>query len=438
VSGRDVGRGPARGTPAPPGRPFLGARPDTSRRQAAPDAAWSRTQLDPEDLPARDGPGEGGRLAHRTSYAIAALTVLLAALVVLEFATGEASPVDGPIALLILAIGVLAVVNRRAVARREEERATELTDTARLIRSLSRAVSPDSVVEAIADELGAATEADHVVIVRRRPRAWALDATLVSVGADGTPSTTTLPSTDLAAPGPGGEPSVRRLESRVADAFGLANTIASPLIVESGIVGAIVLSRRTGQPWGDAARRRLAVSAAEASAALERAYTLSEAEARAATDPLTGLPNRRRFDDHVRSLDGRRRANDRVGVLMIDLDHFKRLNDEHGHPAGDRVLAAAARAIATTVRDVDLPARVGGEEFAVIVRDPSGAAEVAERVRAAIAAVDLRADGLPQVTASVGVAVATDAREPIREVIARADRALLRAKQDGRDRVVAD
>ena len=290
-------------------------------------------------------------------------------------------------------IGTLALVNRRAVARREEDRAAELADTARLIRNLSRAVSPDSVVEAIADELGAATEADHVVIVRRRPRAWALDATLVSVGAGGVPSTTTLPSTDLAAPGPGGEPSVRRLESRVADAFGLANTIASPLVVESGIVGAIVLSRRTGHAWGDAARRRLAMSASEASAALERAYTLSEAEARASTDPLTGLPNRRRFDDHVRSLDGRRRANDRVGVLMIDLDHFKRLNDAHGHPAGDRVLAAAARAIATSVRDVDLPARVGGEEFAVVLRDPSGAMEVAERVRAAIAAVDLGADG---------------------------------------------
>ena len=437
MSDRDAGRDTVRGTPAPASRPFLGARPDVSRRQAGRDAAWHRTHIDPDELPSRDDMDRDGRLARRTAYAIAALATLLAVLVVVEFATGDASPVDGPIALLILAIGALALVNRRAVAVRETERAAELADTARLIRNLSRAVSPDSVVAAIADELVAATEADHVVIVRRRPRAWALDATLVSVGADTAPSTSTLPSTDLAAPGPGGEPSVRRLESRVADAFGLANTIAAPLVVESGIVGAIVLSRRTGHPWGDAARRRLAVSAAEASAALERAYTLSEAEARAATDPLTGLPNRRRFDDHVRSLDGRRRANDRVGVLMIDLDHFKRLNDEHGHPAGDRVLAAAARAIATTVRDVDLPARVGGEEFAVIVRDPSGAAEVAERVRAAIAAVDLRADGLPQVTASVGVAVARDAAEPIRDVIARADHALLRAKHDGRDRVVA-
>ena len=84
----------------------------------------------------------------------------------------------------------------------------------------------------------------------------------------------------------------------------------------------------------------------------------------------------------------------------------------------------------------DLPARVGGEEFAVVLRDPGVAAEVAERVRAAIAAIDRRPDGLPLVTASVGVAVAVDAKEPIREVIARADRALLLGKQQGRDRVV--
>ena len=426
----------AGGPPAPAGRPYRGARPDDARRPVRVGRAPRREQDASDPLTGGGGARAEGRLARRTAYAIATLAIVLAVIVIIEFATGEASPVDGPIALLIIVIGVLALVNRRAVAQREQQRSDELADTARLIRTLSRAVSPGAVVEAIADDLGAATDADHVVIVRRRPHAWALDATLVSVGTDAAPSTTTLPSTDLAAPGLRGEPSVHRLESRVADAFGLANTIAAPLVVESGVVGAIVLSRRTGQAWGDGARRRLALSAAEASAGLERAYALSEAEERATTDPLTGLPNRRRFDDHVRSLDGRRRANDRVGVLMIDLDHFKRINAELGHPAGDRILAGAARAIASTVRDVDLPARVGGEEFAVVLRDPGVAAEVAERVRAAIAAIDRRPDGLPLVTASVGVAVAVDAKEPIREVIARADRALLLGKQQGRDRVV--
>ncbi|MEI8333464.1 MAG: GGDEF domain-containing protein [Chloroflexota bacterium] len=230
---------------------------------------------------------------------------------------------------------------------------------------------------------------------------------------------------------------MRRLESRVADAFGLSHTIAVPLAVDAGLVGAIVLSRRTAVPWSDAARRRLALSAAEASAALERVYSLSDAEARAATDALTGLPNRRRFDEHVASSGRRRRAGDRTGVLMIDLDFFKRLNDTCGHLAGDRVLVAVGRAIAASVRDVDLPARVGGEEFAVILRDPlpERAVEVAERVRAAIAAIDLSAEGIPAITASVGVAVSDDPDVSIHAVVEQADAALLRAKRDGRDRV---
>jgi diguanylate cyclase (GGDEF)-like protein len=374
--------------------------------------------------------------ARRLTIGIAALSAILALLVGAEFVAGEASPADVLIVAALVAMTVLTLVTIRLVGARDRQRAAELEDTARLIRSLSRAVSPDAVVEAIAGEVGFATDADHVVIVRRRPRAWALDATLVSVGGEVAPSTTTLPSTDLVPAGRPEEASIRRLEAHVADAFGLRHTIAAPLVVESGLVGAIVLSRRTGQPWGDVARRRLGVSAAEASAALERAYTLSDAEARAQTDPLTGLPNRRRFDQAARDLAGRRRAGDRVGLLMIDLDHFKRLNDELGHPAGDRVLVAVARAIAGSVRDVDLPARVGGEEFAVILRDPSGAAEVAERLRGAIAAIDLSSHGIPGVTASVGVAIAVDPEEQVASLVRRADDALLRAKREGRDRVV--
>ncbi|MCU0504151.1 MAG: GGDEF domain-containing protein [Chloroflexi bacterium] len=375
--------------------------------------------------------------ARRLTIGIGVLSGALALLVAAEFVAGEASPADILIVIALAAMAGLTLVTIRLVGVRDRQRAAELEDTARLIRSLSRAVSPDAVVEAIAGEVGFATEADHVVVVRRRPRAWALDATLVSVGGDVAPSTTTLPSTDLVPAGRPEDASLRRLEAHVADAFALRHTIAAPLVVEAGLVGAIVLSRRTGQAWGDTARRRLAVSAAEASAALERAYTLSDAEARAQTDPLTGLPNRRRFDQAARDLAGRRRAGDRVGLLMIDLDHFKRLNDELGHPAGDRVLVAVARAIAGSVRDVDLPARVGGEEFAVILRDPSGAAEVAERLRAAIAAIDLSDHGIPGVTASVGVAVAADPDEQIASLVRRADDALLRAKREGRDRVVA-
>ena len=419
--------------PAPGARPFLGARP----RGARPQGRHEARPVAPAELDSLLTQDDSARSLwiRRLSISVGVLSITLALAIIAEFVTEVASPVDWAIVAIVITIAILSIVTIRLVDLRDREYEAELADTARLIRGLSRAVSPDAVVEAIADEVGAATAADHVVLVRRRPRAWALDATLVSVGTDVAPSSTTLPSTDLMPSAPGSEPSVRRLESRVADAFGLRNTVAAPLVVESGLIGALVLSRRTGTPWGDGARRRLAIAAGEASAALDRAYTLSDAEARALTDPLTGLPNRRRLDEHIRDLTGRRRAGDRVGVLMLDLDHFKRLNDDLGHPAGDRVLVAVGRAIAATVRDVDLPARVGGEEFAVILRDPGAAPDVAERLRVAISSIDLSAHGIGQVTVSIGVAVAHDAREPIPDVIARADDALLRAKRAGRDRV---
>ena len=138
-------------------------------------------------------------------------------------------------------------------------------------------------------------------------------------------------------------------------------------------------------------------AADEASAALSRAYSQRAAEARASTDALTGLPNRRYFDEFCGLLARRRRSGDAVGVLMIDIDKFKVLNDTHGHATGDEVLRAVAGAIVAAVREDDVPARYGGEEFVVLLRNPSPeiALEVGERVRTAVAALDLGRLGVP-------------------------------------------
>src|SRR5205823_6990224 len=120
-----------------------------------------------------------------------------------------------------------------------------------------------------------------------------------------------------------------------------------------GIVGAIVLSRRLDEPWPRSVARILHGAAIEASAALDRAYSHREAETAASTDALTGLPNRRYFDEFCGLLARRRRADDAVGVLMVDIDHFKALNDTFGHPVGDEVLRAVAGAIAGAVREGD-------------------------------------------------------------------------------------
>ncbi|MFL5710383.1 MAG: GGDEF domain-containing protein, partial [Chloroflexota bacterium] len=230
-----------------------------------------------------------------------------------------------------------------------------------------------------------------------------------------------------------------RIAARARAIYGLSHTLAAPLTVDERVIGAIVLSQRTPVSWSATNQRLLAGAAGEASSALSRAYSHRAAEAKASTDALTGLPNRRYFDEFCGLLARRRRSGDAVGVLMIDIDRFKLLNDTHGHTTGDEVLRAVGGAIVSAVREDDVPARYGGEEFVVLLRNPSPdvALDVGERVRSAVAALDLARLGVPAVSVSVGVAVARQADQPIGDLIEQADRALYRAKRAGRDRVVA-
>ena len=230
-----------------------------------------------------------------------------------------------------------------------------------------------------------------------------------------------------------------RLAMRVRSMYGLRDVIAAPLATDGDVIGAIVLSRRVADPWPATARRLLAGAAHEASMALSRAYSHRAAEARASTDALTGLPNRRYFDEFCGLLARRRRADDAVGVLMIDVDRFKALNDGHGHAVGDEVLRAVGAAIVTAVREDDVPARYGGEEFVVLLRNPTRdiAREVGERVRQAVRGLNVADLGVPLVTVSVGVAVADSPDQPIEALVEQADAALYRAKRAGRDRVIA-
>ena len=199
-----------------------------------------------------------------------------------------------------------------------------------------------------------------------------------------------------------------RIAGRARRVYGLTNTLAAPLTSEVGVIGAIVLSHRRAGAWSPTTRRILNGAAVEASSALSRAYSHRAAETQASTDALTGLPNRRYFDEFCGLLARRRRSGDAVGVLMIDIDRFKILNDDHGHATGDEVLRAVGGAIIAAVREDDVPARYGGEEFVVLLRNPTPdvAYEVGERVRASVGALDLRRIGVASVSVSVGVAVA--------------------------------
>jgi diguanylate cyclase (GGDEF)-like protein len=458
-------------------------------------------------------PGEPDvRWIRRTSGVLAVSLALLATVLGARLVAGDPGPLDWLAFALLLSVVVAAAVLWRR-------------------RALSRSVSPDAIVAAIAGELALGAEADHVAVVRRRDDPPRLEATLVAARAGVRDARTTLPIGDLVAPldapagdagstwmavpvdpdapvpalvgeppagapasnvGPAGRsstggssagwdpvpespgaatsgavpsqahplaaasaaaggPPLRpvgvaeadriadRIAARVRAVFGLRHVLAAPLVVDERVVGALVLSRRASPDWTPAARRLLADAATEASLALGRADSQRAAETRASTDALTGLPNRRYFDEFCGLLARRRRTGDAVGVLMIDIDHFKKLNDRLGHPVGDEVLRAVGGAIAATVRGEDIPARYGGEEFVVLLRNPSPevAVDVAERIRASVRGIDLADLRGSRITVSVGAAVQVDPVEPIDQIVGRADRALYRAKKDGRDRVVA-
>jgi diguanylate cyclase (GGDEF)-like protein len=157
-------------------------------------------------------------------------------------------------------------------------------------------------------------------------------------------------------------------------------------------------------------------------------------------DALTGLLNRRAFGLRLRAERERQhRQPAPLALLALDLDHFKAVNDRWGHAAGDAVLAAAADVLRREARTVDVVARMGGEEFAVLLpgTDLEGADRLAERMLDAFRRMTVAYEGTTlQVTASIGAAVSTGAAEDDEELFRRADRALYLAKAGGRDRVV--
>jgi diguanylate cyclase (GGDEF)-like protein len=170
---------------------------------------------------------------------------------------------------------------------------------------------------------------------------------------------------------------------------------------------------------------------------LEATQTLSH------QDPLTGLANRRFLVEQApRVWRQARREGSRVAAMVLDLDHFKQLNDAHGHAAGDAVLRAVASSLAATVRPTDVLARTGGEEMIVLglVSDPAEAHQLAERLRAAVRTS--RTDDGHSVTASIGIALVRpvdgeEAADAMWRLVDRADGAMYEAKQAGRDRVAA-
>ncbi len=151
----------------------------------------------------------------------------------------------------------------------------------------------------------------------------------------------------------------------------------------------------------------------------------------ALTDPLTGLPNRRAFEERLKLAYER---GERFALLYVDLDGFKQVNDRSGHAAGDRALGLVGEVLRRCVRQADMAARIGGDEFCLLLAsaDPAGSRLIAERVLRGVSTIELP-EGT-RIGASFGIATERDGRDA-HEVVAAADAAMYRAKRQGGDRI---
>ncbi|MEA2450908.1 MAG: hypothetical protein QOG63_2840, partial [Thermoleophilaceae bacterium] len=203
----------------------------------------------------------------------------------------------------------------------------------------------------------------------------------------------------------------------------------------------VVSIARADRDFDDGEYDLFAYLAGQAAVSIENVDLHETISRQALTDELTGLYNLRHFHDTIDTeIERSRRFGTNVGLMMLDIDDFKRINDTYGHQQGDLVLIEVGRVLRNLSRDIDEPARYGGEEMAVVLpqTDVGGAELLAERMRAAIEGLRidrLDGEGPLQVTASFGVASLPHSARDKDSLVAEADAALYRAKRTGKNRV---
>jgi diguanylate cyclase (GGDEF)-like protein len=215
--------------------------------------------------------------------------------------------------------------------------------------------------------------------------------------------------------------------------------LAVPLVAGDYRLGMIDLWRNGLDAFSEEDLERCALLGFITAAALRNAQMYVDLERRALTDALTGLFNIRWWRDmSSRLMSQSLRTGAGIGILLMDLDNFKQVNDRAGHAAGDSVLRAVAKAVRGVIRDSDYAVRYGGEEFLVILTNSSteGAQRVAEALHEAVAEVRAPTSDLRRVTASIGVAALPDHGQALDDVVQAADLAMYQAKREGRDRIV--
>ncbi|HEX8103208.1 MAG TPA: diguanylate cyclase [Solirubrobacteraceae bacterium] len=227
-----------------------------------------------------------------------------------------------------------------------------------------------------------------------------------------------------------------------------ATAMAQPLRSSEGdhVLGVISVARAGDRPFTDPEKELFNYLASQAAVSIENVDLHETVQRQAVTDELTGLFNHRRFQEVMAlEIERTRRFGSDMGLIMLDIDNFKKVNDTYGHMQGDMVLREVAQVLRDSAREIDEPARYGGEEMAVALpqTDLDGAFQFAERVRRRIESLELpilEGEGTLRVTASFGAA-ALGGNGPVRDadkeaLVAAADAALYRAKRSGKNRTV--
>jgi diguanylate cyclase (GGDEF)-like protein len=380
-----------------------------------------------------------GRTGLEAALWHATLLLVLAAPV--TAATGGPRSVNGHVGAYVVVgvvVAALASVDGRMARRRQHELAAQMSLSARL----QPVVTIEEACAALAAHIGMEGFGRCAVLV-----AGSSQVVGAIVEAGGPPVLVAAPLPRergrVLSSAPGADPVLTRFLEPDADPLldrllpGAMNIVAVPIVVDGASLGVAVAEWRPGK------RSRIPESTLEAVSqdavhcglALRSVLLLEQVEQRSRQDLLTGLANRRGFDEGLdRELSRVERARAVISLALIDLDHFKAVNDSQGHQAGDRVLAEVGAVLGRIARAHDVAARIGGDEFALLLPDcDSDAARlVVERVLAAVAATV----GRHGVTASIGVATAPEHGRTRGALVRSADEALYAAKAAGRNRWV--
>jgi diguanylate cyclase (GGDEF)-like protein len=334
-----------------------------------------------------------------------------------------------------------------AVLRRERQGRARAAAVARITRTAASRHDPDSLLQAVTPELQGMAGADRALVYFRHPRhAITLPATWSGLSAD---EETLVRELRLDITDPALEP-LQRGEAVVfqdpasppPEAFApwpnTASLLLVPFVAREQVGGVLLLTSRRWRHFDGPLVEAIVEVTRQVSLGVENARLFTALAQMASTDELTQLANRRRFTETLRAEAIRaRRTSLPLSLIMVDIDHLKRINDTFGHPAGDAAIRHVASVLSTGRRENDVVARLGGEEFAVLLpaTEHAGAVQAAERVRR-----QLETAGVPlvgAVTASMGVATLPDEAEAEDSLIVLADQRLYAAKEGGRNRVVS-